>query len=66
MSLDDPIRVGKEWGIEEELWDRTWSNLSGGESQRIALATALGMKSAEVLLLDGSWIPLHVFWIVVI
>ena len=65
MSLDDPIRVGKEWGIEEELWDRTWSNLSGGESQRIALATALGMKSAEVLLVDGSWIPLYAFWSIV-
>ncbi|KAK7693701.1 hypothetical protein QCA50_003272 [Cerrena zonata] len=52
LSIDDPIRVAAEWGIEEELWDRNWSNLSGGESQRIALATAIGMKTAEVLLLD--------------
>ncbi|KAL4067654.1 P-loop containing nucleoside triphosphate hydrolase protein [Scleroderma yunnanense] len=47
-----PIEVSKAWGIDEELWDRNWSNLSGGESQRIALATAVGLNTAEVLLLD--------------
>ncbi|KAF9246497.1 P-loop containing nucleoside triphosphate hydrolase protein [Melanogaster broomeanus] len=47
-----PIEIAKAWGIDEELWDRNWSNLSGGESQRIALATALGLNTAEVLLLD--------------
>jgi len=47
-----PIEVAASWGIDEELWDRNWSNLSGGESQRIALATAVGLKTAEVLLLD--------------
>ncbi|KLO10667.1 P-loop containing nucleoside triphosphate hydrolase protein, partial [Schizopora paradoxa] len=46
------IDIAEQWGIEEELWDRPWSNLSGGESQRVALAAALGLNSADVLLLD--------------
>ena len=49
-----PFEVAKSWGISEELWDRAWANLSGGESQRIAMAVAVGMQSAEVLLLDGE------------
>ncbi|CAL1705038.1 unnamed protein product [Somion occarium] len=53
LDIHEPIRVGKAWGIEEELWDRNWSNLSGGESQRVALAIAVGMRTAEILLLDG-------------
>ncbi|KAL0946879.1 hypothetical protein HGRIS_013045 [Hohenbuehelia grisea] len=44
--------IGKAWDVEEGLWDREWSNLSGGEAQRIALATAFGCDTAEVLLLD--------------
>ena len=48
------IEVGQAWGIEEELWDRNWGNLSGGEAQRIALATAVGLGQAEILLLDGT------------
>ncbi|KAF8844939.1 P-loop containing nucleoside triphosphate hydrolase protein [Paxillus ammoniavirescens] len=51
-GLTYPIEIAKAWGIDEELWDRNWSNLSGGESQRIALATAVGLNTAEVLLLD--------------
>ncbi|KIM65296.1 hypothetical protein SCLCIDRAFT_1212460 [Scleroderma citrinum Foug A] len=51
-SHSNPIEISKDWGIDEELWDRNWSNLSGGESQRIALATAVGLNTAEVLLLD--------------
>lgn len=53
-DLNGPIEVSKEWGIEEELWDRNWSELSGGEAQRIALATGVGLKNAEILLLDGK------------
>ena len=53
-EIDGPIEVGKAWGIEEGLWDREWSNLSGGEAQRIALAAAVGLNAAEVLLLDGE------------
>ncbi|KAH8106852.1 P-loop containing nucleoside triphosphate hydrolase protein [Cristinia sonorae] len=48
----EPIAIGKEWGVDEELWDRTWTNLSGGEAQRIALAIAVGIRSADILLLD--------------
>ncbi|EKM55370.1 uncharacterized protein PHACADRAFT_143621 [Phanerochaete carnosa HHB-10118-sp] len=46
------IEVGKAWGIDEELWDRNWGDLSGGEAQRIALAAAVGLEQAEILLLD--------------
>lgn len=49
----DMIDLAESWGVDEELWDRNWSNLSGGEMQRIALAIAVGIRSAEVLLLDG-------------
>ncbi|KAF9227892.1 P-loop containing nucleoside triphosphate hydrolase protein [Gyrodon lividus] len=51
-GLTHPIEIAKTWAIDEELWDRNWSNLSGGESQRIALATAVGLNTAQVLLLD--------------
>ena len=50
----EPIHVAAHWGIDEELWDRTWSSLSGGEAQRISLAVAVGLRSADVLLLDGK------------
>jgi len=52
MDMDRPIEVAKAWGIEEELWDRNWSNLSGGEAQRVAMAIAVGLNGAEILLLD--------------
>ncbi|EIW85887.1 ATP-binding cassette transporter [Coniophora puteana RWD-64-598 SS2] len=48
----DYVQIGKAWGVDEELWSRNWSNLSGGESQRISLAIAVGLDTAEVLLLD--------------
>lgn len=53
-DAEHPFEVAKSWGISEELWDRAWANLSGGESQRIAMAVAVGMNAAEVLLLDGE------------
>lgn len=56
-DAERPIEVAKAWGIEEELWDRNWSNLSGGESQRVAMAIAVGLNAAEVLLLDGMFWP---------
>lgn len=46
--------VAESWGVQRELWDRTWTNLSGGEAHRIVLAIAVGMGTAEVLLLDGE------------
>lgn len=46
------FEIGEAWGIEPDLWARNWINLSGGEGQRILLAAALALNSAEVLLLD--------------
>ncbi|TFK76430.1 P-loop containing nucleoside triphosphate hydrolase protein [Pluteus cervinus] len=46
------LDIASQLHAEELLWDRDWSNLSGGESQRIALSVALGLDTAEVLLLD--------------
>lgn len=54
-SESSAARIAKLWGIEDELWDREWASLSGGEAQRMSLAIALGVKGAEVLLLDGTW-----------
>ncbi|KAF8590595.1 P-loop containing nucleoside triphosphate hydrolase protein [Ramaria rubella] len=51
-AIREPMSIAEEWGIEQELWDRPWSSLSGGETQRIALAVAVGISGAEVLLLD--------------
>ncbi|KAG9124839.1 hypothetical protein FRC07_010058 [Ceratobasidium sp. 392] len=48
----DPFALAKQWGLEEEVWDRDWSVLSGGEAQRVLLAIAAGMRGTEVLLLD--------------
>jgi len=48
----DPVEVAGNWDVDEELWDRDWSNLSGGEAQRVALAIAVGLGTAEILLLD--------------
>ncbi|KAK4685183.1 UDP-glucose/iron transport system ATP-binding protein, partial [Tremellales sp. Uapishka_1] len=48
----DPIDLAAEWGIEKPMWNRDWPTLSGGESQRIALAIAVGIGGAEVVLLD--------------
>lgn len=53
-AMFGPIRIAEKWGVDEELWDRPWSKLSGGESQRIALAIAIGIPGAEILLLDGQ------------
>lgn len=60
-SPEYPMQVASEWGIDETLWDRDWTNLSGGESQRIALAVAVGLNSAEILLLDGQSVNVHLY-----
>lgn len=52
-DLNRVIDIAEGWGIDSQLWDRGWSTLSGGEAQRIALAIAIGLNTAEVLLLDG-------------
>lgn len=54
-----PFELADEWDIDRVLWTRDWGTLSGGESQRIAMAVAVGMGGAEVLLLDGELQPPH-------
>lgn len=51
--------LAEQWGIAQELWDRSWSLLSVGESQRLSLAIAYGFNNAEVLMLDGTYIFYH-------
>jgi ABC-type dipeptide/oligopeptide/nickel transport system ATPase subunit len=48
------MEISRGWDVDDELWDRNWTSLSGGEAQRIALAAAMGLNTAEVLLLDGK------------
>ena len=50
------IQIAEEWGIDDSLWDRPWPTLSGGEAQRISLATAVGLNCSEILLLDGIYL----------
>ncbi|KAF8312017.1 ATP-binding cassette transporter [Clavulina sp. PMI_390] len=51
-DIDVAVDIAEGWSVEPELWDRPWGSLSGGESQRIALASAISVKGTEVLLLD--------------
>ncbi|TFY74724.1 hypothetical protein EWM64_g9288 [Hericium alpestre] len=52
VDLQHAVDVASAWGVDEELWDRAWNTLSGGEAQRLALAIGFGLHSAEILLLD--------------
>ena len=56
--LKRAISVGRAWGIPPELWTRDWMKLSGGEGQRVLIAAALSLNTAEVLLLDGASLSL--------
>ncbi|KAG8808709.1 hypothetical protein FRC17_003820 [Serendipita sp. 399] len=51
-SVDGPIELAENWGVDSTAWDRPWSSLSGGEAQRVNLALAVGLPGAEILLLD--------------
>ncbi|OMJ08529.1 Phosphate import ATP-binding protein PstB 1 [Smittium culicis] len=46
-----PIKTAQQWGIEPLKWSQKWSQLSGGEIQRISLATSISCNP-KVLLLD--------------
>ncbi|KAA1471160.1 P-loop containing nucleoside triphosphate hydrolase protein [Dentipellis sp. KUC8613] len=52
IDMQHAIDVASSWGIDEDLWDRAWNTLSGGEAQRLALAIGFGLNTAEILLLD--------------
>ena len=41
-----------EWDLSEAQFTEKWSNLSGGEMQRVQLAMTLALNP-DVLLLDG-------------
>jgi ABC-type dipeptide/oligopeptide/nickel transport system ATPase subunit len=57
----DSFQLAKEWGLDEEVWDREWATLSGGEAQRVLMAIAVGLRGTEVLLLDGGYLVLYIF-----
>lgn len=54
MRFESAREVASEWGIDDELWERPWATLSGGEAQRIALSVSVGLDCADILLLDGT------------
>ncbi|KAI8872804.1 P-loop containing nucleoside triphosphate hydrolase protein [Ramicandelaber brevisporus] len=47
----DPVEIAMHWDLSEDTWQRSWSSLSGGELQRVALAIAVSLQP-QVLLLD--------------
>ena len=53
--MDRPLEVGSQFGIDRNLWNRNWAELSGGEGQRIMMAIGVALGTAEVLLLDGEF-----------
>jgi translation initiation factor RLI1 len=58
--MDRPLEVGARFGIDPDLWNRNWAELSGGEGQRIMMAIGVALGTAEVLLLDGE-LPLSLY-----
>ena len=59
-EIDDRLRFLNEVGLEYLTLDRLSSTLSGGEAQRIQLATSLGSRLVGTLyVLDEPSIGLH-------
>lgn len=59
--MDRSLEVGSRFGIDPILWDRNWTELSGGEGQRVMMAIGVALGTAEVLLLDGESFPVSTF-----
>lgn len=55
-SKNHALEISNELGIQNDLWERDWTDLSGGEAQRIVMSIAIGLNAAEILLLDGRHI----------
>jgi len=51
-TMKDIIQTGEKLGISDDLWDRNWADLSGGEGQRIMLTIGTSLGTAEILLFD--------------
>ncbi|KZT62064.1 ATP-binding cassette transporter [Calocera cornea HHB12733] len=51
-AVENAVKLSSHWDITEGLWNKDWTELSGGESQRLSMAIAVSLPGAVVLLLD--------------